>query len=78
MELLIKTKTKENFADNQGHNIMRLFDTLPIFFSLKVERGLIISNEHGIYELPHELPNDLKLKILGNEERLEELQNLQN
>ena len=57
---------------------MRLFDTLPIFFSLKVERGLIISNEHGIYELPHELPNDLKLKILGNEERLEELQNLQN
>ena len=57
---------------------MRLFDTLPIFFSLKVERGLIISNKHGIYELPHELPNDLKLKILGNEERLEELQNLQN
>ena len=76
MELLIKTKTKENFADNHGHNIMRLFDTLPNFFSQQVERGLINSNKHGIYELPHELPNDLKLTILGNEERLEELQNL--
>ena len=22
--------------------------------------------KHGIYELPHEFPNDLRLKILGN------------
>ena len=28
----------------------------------------IISNRHTIYELPKELPNDLRLKILGNEE----------
>ena len=33
MKLLIKTlKAKENFTDNHGHNIFRLFDTLPSFF----------------------------------------------
>ena len=29
-----------------------------IFLSPQVERNVIISNKHGIYELPHELPND--------------------
>ena len=51
---------------NHGDNILRLFDTLPIFFSPPVKRSVIISNKHGIYELPHELPNDLRLRILGN------------
>ena len=37
-----------------------------IFFSSKVKRCAIINYEHGIYELPHELPNELRLKILGN------------
>ena len=32
-----------------------------IFFSPEVKGRLIISKKHGIYELPHELPNDLKL-----------------
>ena len=27
---------------------------------------IISSNEHGIYELPHELLNDVRLRILGN------------
>ena len=32
MEMLIKTlKAKENLTDNHGHNILRLFDTLPNF-----------------------------------------------
>ena len=26
---------------------------------------MIISNKHGIYELPHELPNDLRVSKLG-------------
>ena len=38
-----------------------------IFLSPQVKRRLIISNEYGIYELPHELPNDLRLRILGNQ-----------
>ena len=41
-----------------------------IFFSPQVKQRLIISNKHGIYELPHELPNDLRLRILGNKEIL--------
>ena len=32
-----------------------------IFFSSQVKRSVIISNKHGIYELPNELPNDLRL-----------------
>ena len=37
-----------------------------IFFSPQVKRCAIITYKHGIYELPHELPNDLRLRILGN------------
>ena len=37
-----------------------------IFLSPQVKRSVIISDKHGIYELPHELPNDLTLRILGN------------
>ena len=33
-----------------------------IFFSPQVKRSAIISNKRGIYELPHELPNDLQLR----------------
>ena len=39
------------------------------FLSPKVKRSVIISNKYGIYELPQELPNDLRLKDirkLGN------------
>ena len=36
-----------------------------IFFLPQVKRSVIISNKHDIYELPHELPNDLRSKILG-------------
>ena len=37
-----------------------------IFLSPQVKRIVIISNKHGIYGLPKELPNDLWLRILGN------------
>ena len=30
----------------------------------QVKQNVIISNKHGIYELPYELPNDLKLRNL--------------
>ena len=41
-----------------------LFD--QIFLSPQVKRSLVISDKYGIYELPRELPNHLKLRILGN------------
>ena len=41
-----------------------------IFLSAQVKRLAIIAYKHATYELPHELPNDLRLMILGNLEIL--------
>ena len=41
-----------------------------IFLSLQVRRCTITTYEYGIYQLPYELPNDLRFSILGNEEIL--------
>ena len=46
-----------------------MFD--KIFVSPQVKRIVIISNKHGIYELPHELPNDLRK--LGNIKKISKL-----
>ena len=46
-----------------------------IFLSPKVKRSTIIGNKHGIYQLPHELKNDLRLMILGNWEKSGKSQN---
>ena len=32
-----------------------------LFLSPQVKQWAIITDKHGIYELPHELPSDLKL-----------------
>ena len=32
-----------------------------VFLSPQVKRWAIITYKHGVYELPHELPNDLRL-----------------
>ena len=45
-----------------------------IFLSRQVKRRVIISNKHGTCELPHELPNDLRLRILRNYEISEKFQ----
>ena len=36
-----------------------------IFLSPQVKQSAIITYKHDVYELPHELPNDLRLRILG-------------
>ena len=38
-----------------------------IFLSPQVKQSVIIIDRHGIYELPHELLNNLKFRILGNQ-----------
>ena len=48
-----------------------MFD--KIFVSPQVKRIVIISNKHGIYKLPHELPNDLRLRKLGNVKKTSKL-----
>ena len=47
-----------------------------IFLSLQVKQSAIISIKQGVYELPHELPNDLRLRIVGNNENSRESPNL--
>ena len=42
-----------------------------IFFLPQVKQSVIISNQHGIYELPHELSDNLRFRILGSYGRLE-------
>ena len=37
-----------------------------IFLSPQVKRWAIITYKHGIYELPHELPNNLRLRKSGD------------
>ena len=55
---------------NKATTMFKIFSDIlideQIFFSPQVKGSMIISNEHGIHELPHELPNDLRLRILGN------------
>ena len=46
---------------NQFYHILRLFDILQIFLSPQEKRCAIITYKHGIYELP----NNLRLRILG-------------
>ena len=50
-------KTKENFEDNHGHNIWRIF-FFQNFLSPQVKGSTIISNKYGICELLIELPDD--------------------
>ena len=46
-----------------------------MFFSPEVKRCAIITYKYGIYELPHELPNDLRLRILGNQKKSKKSEN---
>ena len=37
-----------------------------ISFSPQVKGSMIISNKHGLFELPHKMLNDLRLRTLRN------------
>ena len=37
-----------------------------IFLLPQGKQSVIINNKYGFYKLPHELPNDVRLQILGN------------
>ena len=44
-----------------------------IFLSPQVKRWAIVTYKHGIYELPHELRNDLRLRKSGNIRKVSKL-----
>ena len=47
-----------------------------IFLSPQVKWSAIISNKQGVYELPQELLNHLRIRILQNKEKSGKSQNL--
>ena len=47
-----------------------------IFLSPQVKRWAIINYKHDIYELPHKLPNYLRLRKLGNIRKVSKLQRM--
>ena len=49
---------------NRFHNILRPFDVLPTFLFTTSETWYISTYKHGIYALSHDLPNNLRLKVL--------------
>ena len=44
-----------------------------IFLSPQVKQWVIITYKHGIYEFPHELQNNLRLRKLGNIRKVSKL-----
>ena len=51
---------------NSGHNFLGLYNILVEIRLTQVKRNLISCVVNLVYELPHELPNDLILRKLGN------------
>ena len=60
-QILTSVKILEKY--NDGHNILKLLQS-SLF--TENEACVIISYRHGIYEFPHVLPDDLRLRILVN------------
>ena len=50
---------------NHFRNILRLFDVLPNF-PFTTSETIRDYYKNGLYKLPHELPNHLRPRILGN------------
>ena len=69
MKMRLKMKNKSDRYDINRPTIMEiiLWDFLmlyQIFLLPQVKRSAIISNKQGVYEVPQELPNDLRLRTL--------------
>ena len=60
-EINIKFSCK--VTHNHFHNILKLM-FYQIFLSSQVKRCTIITYKHGVYELPHELSSELRIRIL--------------
>ena len=44
-----------------------------IFLSSQVKRCVIITHKHGIYDLSHDFPDELRLRILANISKVSKL-----
>ena len=60
--LQLSFKIVPDTSYNHFHNILRLFDVLPNFPFTTSETMRCITTKHGLHELRHELPNDLRVR----------------
>ena len=66
MKMRLKMKSGSNRYDtNRPTIIFIIFMFYQSFLSPQVKRWAIITYKHGIYELPHELPNELRLNPMA-------------
>ena len=80
LKMMMKTKnTSHRYCINRpAITFITFCDFLmfyQIFLSLQAKRSVIINNKHGIFQLAHELPNDLRLRTFGNQEKSGKSQN---
>ena len=55
-----------------------VLDVSILHYSPEVKGIVFISNKHGIYVLCHELPNNLRLRNLGNLRKLGNIKKISN
>ena len=66
MKMRLKMKSRSNRYDtNRPTIIFIIFMFCQSFLSPQVKRWAIITYKHGIYELPHEFPNELRLNLMA-------------
>ena len=51
---------------NHGHDISTLNDIVPNTLLPQMKRSVVIGNDNGVFEMPHKLPSNLRLRILEN------------
>ena len=52
-----------HYLYNHFHNILKFFDVLPNFVFTTSETMRDYDFKHGVYELPHQLPNHVSLNL---------------
>ena len=62
---VLQKRPNERFSDSLGHNVLDHFKILAKFSFTENKLALVPSIANIVYGLPHELRNDLRLKILG-------------
>ena len=55
---------------NLGQNILELYNILVEIRLTASKTNVVSSIANLVYKLPHELPNELRVRILGNKEML--------
>ena len=80
LKMMMKTKniSRRYCINRPAITFITICDFLmfyQIFLLPQVKRSVIINNERGLFQLAQELPNDLRLRIFGNQEKSGKSQN---